>query len=103
VFTVANPNAGDTLKIGGLMVQGVAYDKAATQGSGVDRIAVFLDDPNAGGMPLGQVVLPFTGNNWTTTVIVPSNKVGSHRLFFDAHSSGSGADAIVSIPVTFAP
>jgi hypothetical protein len=100
-FSVGNPSPGDTVKAGGLMVQGVAFDRAAQQGSGVQRIDIFLDNRDAGGMALGQAV-PGDGNMWQTTVLLPNTQLGQHTLFFAAHSV-SGAESDVSIPVTIAP
>jgi hypothetical protein len=102
VFSVSNPSAGDTLRPGGLNIEGWAYDSVATQGTGVDRIDIFLDDRDGGGQSLGRVAPSWGVNTWRATVMLPSNKLGLHWLFFDAHSSVSGADTIISIPITIA-
>lgn len=101
-LNVGNPSPGDTVHVGGLNVSGSAWDKAATSGSGIDRIDVFLDDRDAGGMLLTQANFG-TMNNWTATLTLPSNQTGLHELVFYAHSSATGQQAVVSVPVTIAP
>jgi hypothetical protein len=100
-FSVGNPSPGDTVKAGGLMVQGVAFDRTALQGSGVQRVDIFLDNRDNGGLALGQAV-PGDGNMWQATVILPNNQLGLHTLYFAAHAV-SGAESDVAIPVTIAP
>ena len=99
---VGNPSPGDTVKVGGLNISGAAWDKAATTGSGIDRIDVFLDDRDAGGALLTQATFS-TMNNWSATVTLPANQTGLHSLFFYAHSSVTGQQALVSVPITIAP
>jgi hypothetical protein len=100
-FSVGNPSPGDTVKAGGLTVQGVAFDRATLQGSGVTRVDIFLDNRDNGGMALGQAV-PGDGNVWQATVILPNNQLGQHTLSFAAHAV-SGAESDVAIPITIAP
>ena len=42
-------------------------------------------------------------NNWPATVTLPSNQTGLHTLSFYAHSSVTGQQMLVSVPVTIAP
>src|SRR5205814_8372782 len=53
---VANPAPGDSLAVGGLDIQGKAFDPLATpdQGAGIDRIEVFLEDRDRCGLHLGD-------------------------------------------------
>jgi hypothetical protein len=98
---VGNPSTGDTIHAGGFVIQGVAMDRSATSGNGIDRIDIFLDNRDEGGMFLGQAGFSQT-NMWTATVTLPNNQLGLHTLWFYAHSSVNGQETTVSIPVTIA-
>jgi len=99
---VGNPSPGDTVHVGAISISGSAWDKAATTGSGIDRIDIFLDDRDAGGMLLTDATFG-SMNNWQATVTLPSNQTGLHSLVFYAHSSVTGQQEAVSVPVTIAP
>ncbi len=99
---VGNPSPGDTIHAGGYIMQGVAFDRAATSGAGIDRIDIFLDNRDEGGMFLGQSVIGQT-NMWTADVQLPNNQLGLHTLSFYAHSTVNGQGTLVSVPVTIAP
>jgi hypothetical protein len=99
---VSNPSPGDTIHAGGYVIDGVAFDKAAQSGAGIDRIEIFLDNRDSGGMFLTQVT-PGADNMWHAIVPLPTNQTGLHTLYFYAHSSVTGQEAVVSIPVTIAP
>src|SRR5947209_4529717 len=43
VLSVGNPQPGDLLPRGKYVMQGLAFDRAATTGSGVDRVSVFVE------------------------------------------------------------
>jgi hypothetical protein len=101
-FQVGNPSPGDTIHAGGYAIQGVAFDKSAQSGSGIDRIDVFLDNRDSGGVLLGQANFG-QNNTWTATVTLPSNQLGLHTLWFYAHSTATGQETAVSVPVTIAP
>jgi hypothetical protein len=51
-----NPNPCDTIMPGGYVVSGIAYDPAATLGSGVSHVDFFLGSRDDGGLYLGTVV-----------------------------------------------
>ena len=99
VVDVGNPTPGTTVLRGALAVSGTAIDKATTSGPGVDRVDIFLDNRDIGGMALGTAVPDSTGT-WQTTVTLPNNQTGLHTLFFYAHSSATGAVAVAMVPVT---
>jgi hypothetical protein len=99
---VANPSPGDTVKVGGILLSGTAWDKASHAGPGVDRVDIFIDNPDEGGMSLGQAV-PLESGNWETKVTIPTSANGHHSLYFVAHSTVSDQDAVVIVPVAFAP
>jgi hypothetical protein len=107
---VANPHQGDKLNPGTLVIQGVAFDGKATEGSGVDRVSVFLDSRDTGGLHLGDAVLgrpstmrseaaQYTGIGWTVTTPELKGFGDPHKLFVYARSAASGAETVVTIPV----
>jgi hypothetical protein len=102
-LNVFNPQPGDTLAHGMYLIQGVAFDPGASAGSGVDRVQVFLDPRDAGGQLLGDALLggTSTGGPYGFVLAAPlPNRRGSHLISVYAHSSLSGSEAVVSIPVT---
>jgi hypothetical protein len=101
-FEVGNPSPGDTIHVGNLNIEGVAMDRAAQNGSGIDRVQISLDPRDQGGMALGDATLG-PNNQWHATISVPSNVNGMHTLTFYAYSSVTGAESVVSVPVTVAP
>src|SRR6266851_4477637 len=102
-FDLANPSAGSMIVPGGMVVQGIAMDSRATSGPGVDRVDFFLDSREQGGLNLGTAMPgvvpgPFGSDSFQTTVTIP-NLTGGHDLFAYAHSSVSGAESVISVPV----
>jgi len=100
-LSVGNPSPNDTIKTGAYSIQGDAFDKAATSGTGIDRIDIFLDNRDNGGMFLSAATLG-TSTFWQATVNLPNNQTGLHELWFYAHSSVTGQTMTVSVPVTIA-
>jgi len=98
VIDVGNPTPGTTVLRGALNVSGTAIDKATRSGPGVDRVDIFLDNRDIGGMALATAVPDGTGT-WQATVTLPNNQTGLHTLFFYAHST-SGNTAVAQVPVT---
>jgi hypothetical protein len=106
-LVVWNPNAGDRLRPGALSLQGLAFDPAASVGTGVDRVSVFLGDRDAGGRHLGDAMLGTFDRlasapahaGWT--LITPALRAaGEGRvLFVYARSSLTGREAVVQIPI----
>jgi hypothetical protein len=101
VLEVGNPSPGDTIHVGAYNIIGRAFDKAATTGSGIDRIEVFLDNRDAGGLFLGTGTM-MNNNLWSAMIDIPNNQTGLHTLTFYAHSAVSGAELVVEVPVTVA-
>jgi hypothetical protein len=99
VLQVGNPSPGDTILAGAYVMQGIAMDKAARVGTGIDRIDIFLDNRDEGGMFLGSAGFGVS-DVWTATVNLPTNQLGLHNLWVYAHSAVTGAESSVSIPVT---
>ena len=88
--------------MGGYVIKGTASDSAAKQGTGIDRIEVFLDSREEGGMLIGQGSFG-SGTTWSATVELPDNQTGVHSLFFYAHSTASDKEVVESVPVTVEP
>ena len=101
-FEVGNPSPDDTIHVGGYVIEGTASDSAAKQGTGIDRIEVFLDSREEGGMLIGQGSFG-SGTTWSATVELPDNQTGVHSLFFYAHSTASDKEIVESVPVTVEP
>jgi len=98
-LSVANPSPNATISTGAYSIQGEAMDQAATSGSGIDRIDIFLDNRDTGGMFLSTATLG-TSSFWQSVVTLPNNQTGLHELWFYAHSSVTGQTMSVSVPVT---
>src|ERR1700716_1157344 len=56
-FDVGNPSTGDSIHVGGFLIEGIAFARAADQGPGIERIEVFIDDRDTGGTIVGHGVL----------------------------------------------
>jgi hypothetical protein len=102
-FEVGNPSPGDTIHVGGYVIEGIASDSAAQQGNGIDRIDVFLDNRDEGGMLIGHGSFGSSGDMWSATVDLPDNETGVHSLFFYVHSTASDKEMVESVPVLVEP
>jgi hypothetical protein len=80
-------------------MQGVAFDRAASSGTGVDRVSVFVDDRDAGGQLVGDATLGKPGDTGFTVTADLSRMAGSHTLFVYARSSVSGRETVVKFPI----
>jgi hypothetical protein len=107
---VANPNAGDMVTPGRLIMEGVAFDPTAAAGVGVDRVSVFLGSRDFGGEHLGDATLgkpnfmtsptdQFDTAGWVLTTPVLKGFGDGETLFIYAHSAVTGAEAVTQIPV----
>ena len=99
VLSVGNPQPGDLLPRGKYVMQGVAFDRAANSGSGVDRVSVFVDNRDSGGQLVGEGVLGQPVATGFTVTADLSRLGGGHTLFVYARSSVSGREAVVSFPI----
>jgi hypothetical protein len=110
-LVVANPSPGDNLTPGKLEMQGVAFDPVAPIGTGVDRVSVFLDNRDTGGVHLGDATLgapnpmpsepaQFALAGWTLTTSALQGVGDGHTLFIYAHSAMTNQESIVQIPIT---
>src|SRR4051812_41291808 len=55
-FELANPTPATRVEPGKYVVSGVAMDRRASQGLGIDRVDFFLDNRDEGGTLLGSAV-----------------------------------------------
>jgi hypothetical protein len=99
VLSVGNPQPGDLLPRGKYVMQGQAFDRAATSGSGVDRVSAFVDDREAGGQFVGDAVLGQAAIDAFTLTADLSRAFGKHTLFVYARSAVTGHETVVSFPV----
>jgi hypothetical protein len=98
VLQLGNPNPGDVLSNGDVIISGVAFDPSATQGGGIDRVELFLENRDEGGQPLGSGV-PGAGNVFSIKATLPSSANGGHNLVAYARSSLTGQETVQSVPV----
>jgi polysaccharide biosynthesis protein PslG len=99
VLSVGNPQPNDLLPRGKYVMQGQAFDRAATSGSGVDRVSVFVDDREGGGQHVGDAELGKPSATGFTVTADLSRIGGGHTLFVYARSSITGRETVVSFPI----
>jgi hypothetical protein len=99
VLSIGNPQPNDLLPRGRYVMQGLAFDRAASSGSGIDRVSVFVDDRDSGGQHVGDAVLGKPNPTGFTVTADLSHYGGGHTLFVYARSAVSGREAVVSFPV----
>jgi D-serine dehydratase len=99
VLSIGNPQPGDLIPRSKYVMQGLAFDRAAQSGSGIDRVSAFVDDRDAGGQFVGDAVLGQpTATGFTLTADL-TRSAGKHTLFVYARSSVTGSESVVSFPV----
>ena len=98
VLQLSNPNPGDVLSNGDVIINGVAFDPSASQGGGIDRVELFLDSRDEGGQPLGSGV-PGASNVFSIKATLPTSANGGHNLVAYARSSITGQETVQSVPV----
>ena len=110
---VGNPSSADTVHVGRYTIEGIAFDRAADQGAGIERIDIFLDNRDTGGLLIGtgQMGAPnpvpsdpeLSDAGWTAQVTIPRSMMGPHTLFVHALSAVTGGELVVGVPVTVVP
>jgi hypothetical protein len=98
---LANPSPGDLVPIGCYVMEGFAFDpnSAAAQGSGIAGVQVFLDDPDQGGIFLGEATTSVTAS----TTAAAANQYGmsnARAAAFGDQFANSGFRVTVQIPAT---
>jgi hypothetical protein len=105
VLDLANPTSGDVLSSGDVIIEGVAFDPGATAGAGIDRVELFLDSRESGGISLGSAVPGANGalnpRAFRISADIPSNTNGGHSLVAYAHSAVTGQETIVTVRDVF--
>jgi len=109
VLDLSNPNPGDMLGAGGYLIEGTAFDPRAGQDSGIDKVSIFLDPRDQGGTDLGQTTpgVPSVALDQAATPIPDAFNLhvtlpalsGQHSLVAYAHSSLTGHETAVSVPI----
>jgi hypothetical protein len=100
---LSNPQPNDSVLVGGLVVQGVAFDPEVSTGTGVDRVSFFLDDRNTGGQHLADAVPtsePDLKHGFYQTTLSMPDLEGGHTLFVYAHSMDSGQETVLQVPIS---
>ncbi len=98
VLSVGNPQPNDLVPRARLNMSGQAFDRSSSQGSGIDRVSVFLDDRDSGGQHLGDATLAQA--NFNVTADFSRASTGTHTLFVYARSAATGREISVSFPIT---
>jgi hypothetical protein len=101
-FEIANPTPFVRVNPGSFVVQGVALDSGADDGTpGVDTIDFFLGSRDAGGMLVGHAapssVDGLIPDSFQATITLPRTPSGQ-ELFGYAHSSVTGEVSVLSVP-----
>jgi hypothetical protein len=102
VLQLGNPNPGDVISRGDYVSSGVAFDPASQGGPGVDRVDFFLDARDSGGLFLGSATPGLAGGPlgaFARKVTLPGTASGGHNFVAYAHSSVSGLESAVAVPV----
>src|SRR5262245_746035 len=95
VLSLANPQSGDVLPSGNIIISGEAFVPDAANG-GVNRVDLFLGPRNSGGLIIGSGVP--VGREFQITADVPSSMNGG-RDFVAYAQAANGDEASVSVPV----
>jgi hypothetical protein len=100
VLTLGNPNPGDIVSEGDLVISGGAYVQGASPAPGMSRVDLFLGPRDQGGTFLGSG-LPGSGqagpNSWSVTVTIPDWGRGGS---FNAYAIGAnGQESSIGFPV----
>jgi hypothetical protein len=96
---LANPGMGALLPTGDLVVEGLAYDPAASQGAGIDRVELFLDSRDNGGVLLGSGVPAEGGKAFRIIAKITNEANGGHNFVAYARSALTGQETVTSVPV----
>jgi hypothetical protein len=118
-----NPAPGDLVPIGGYVIEGFAFDPNTPTGqrSGIKGVQVFLDDPDQGGIPVGEATtgagaaanqfgLPngraaafadqFANSGFRVTIQIPASANGAgHALFVVTRSQAGNRVGEVAVPI----
>jgi hypothetical protein len=108
---VENPSPGDTLISGTqIQVNGVAYDPAATSGTGVSQVAIYFGNRDAGGTswgnaqlgqpsPLASAGSQFANAGFTLRSPGLPQGSGARSIFVYATPTNGGNQAVLEVPI----
>jgi hypothetical protein len=109
---VDNPHPGDVITQGNYEIGGRATDTSTQSGSGIDRVQVFVDNRDMGGMQVGEADLnppagappnvmnsQLSGARFSVLADLSSVDQGSHTLFVFARSAVSGQEISAGVPI----
>jgi hypothetical protein len=102
VLSLANPSPGDTLVPGGLVISGLAWDPSVSQGSGIERVDLFLGRRDQGGTILGSAVPGASGSDpraFSVEVQIPNSMNRGTDFAAYAISNVSGHETGVAFPI----
>jgi hypothetical protein len=111
-IVLENPKPFDSIAPGSATtMSGLAFDPAATSGTGIDAVTVFLGAREAGGIFLGQATLgqpnpesaPVANAGFTLRTNSFPSGTGSRTIFVYAHSSVSNREANIQVPIFLGP
>jgi hypothetical protein len=108
---VANPRPDDRLIPGAVVMQGVAFDHDARDGTGVDHVSIFMGSRDHGGQYLGEATLSmpstmpalsaqFASAGWILKTPALKGEGDQRTLYVYVHSSVTDTEMTVKIPVT---
>jgi hypothetical protein len=100
-LSLGNPNPGDDLTAGGLIISGTAFESGTNSGAGVSRVDLFLGERDSGGLFLGSGVPGSAagGNPDAFSVEVQVPNLG-RGVDFAAYAIGAnGQEQVVTFPV----
>jgi hypothetical protein len=93
---LANPGAGDLLPTGDIIITAWPTIRPRPP-HWIDRVEVFLDPRDNGGLFIGSVEP--TDKEFKITAAVPNSANGGHTLTVYARSSVTGHEAVQQVPV----
>jgi hypothetical protein len=112
-FDVGNPSPGDTIHVGGLKIEGIAFDRTADESPGIERVDIFLEDRDQAGTLIGHAAVgvptpaaddpELANSGWNAEVMLTRHMTGPHTMFFYAMSGVTGEEIIIAVPVQVAP
>jgi len=102
VLDLFNPSPGDLVLPGSYMISGLAIDPMASDGSGIDEVAIYLGPRDQGGVELGSVA-PSGGQrqqDFSLSVDLPTAAPGTEQqLVAYAHSMLTDKVTEISLPI----
>ena len=109
VLDLANPSAGEVVQSGDYVISGMAFDPAATDGSGISRVDLFLGSREDGGLFLGEAVPGAAGmadaasgrlaqDGFQIKVTMPTHVSGARDLYVYT-TAASGLESVTSVPI----